>query len=229
MCGRYTLRVPFRVIAEALDLVVPPRADVDGLTGRYNVAPSQEVPAVRVGADGAPDVVGLSWGLLPAWAKDPKTTRRPINARADGVDTKPTFRAAFKRGRCLMPADGFYEWRTNEDGTKQPYFIRLAGGEPFAFAGLSETWHPRDDDAIESCALVTTDPNDAMRPVHDRMPVILRGDEAKRWMDPKTPHDALLKLLKPYDGELRLDAVSTRVNNARNDDDELREEIQSVM
>ena len=228
MCGRYTIRVPFRVIADALDLVVPPRDEVEALTGRYNVAPSQTVPATRAGPDGAPDVVGLSWGLLPAWAKDAKSVRRPINARADGVDTKPTFRAAFKRGRCLLPADGFYEWRLNEDGTKQPYFIRLANDEPFAFAGISERWHARDDDAIESCALITTTPNDAMRPIHDRMPVLLRARDAKRWLDPKTPHDELLALLKPYDGAMRLDAVSTRVNNARQDDAALKDEIDAV-
>lgn len=225
MCGRYTIRVPFRVIAEALELVVPARDEVEGLTGRYNVAPSQTVPAVRPGGDGAPDVVGLSWGLLPAWAKDAKGARRPINARADGVDVKPTFRNAFRRGRCLMPADGFYEWRANEDGTKQPYFIRLADNEPFAFAGLSESWHGGE---VESCALITTTPNDAMRPIHDRMPVILRKDDAKRWLDPKTPHDALLKLLHPYEGKMQIDAVSTRVNNARQDDATLHAEIDAV-
>jgi putative SOS response-associated peptidase YedK len=175
------------------------------------------VAAVRF--DGSHRVLSLMrWGLIPHWADDPKIGYRLINARADTVATKPSFRSAFKQRRCLIAADGFYEWQ-KRDGAKQPYLIRRADGEPFAFAGLWEHWHGADQE-IESCTIITTDANDLMRPIHDRMPVILAPADYDRWLDPAVQKaDLLQTLLRPLaEGALTAILVSTRVNNPKNDD-----------
>jgi putative SOS response-associated peptidase YedK len=211
MCGRFTLTTPAPKVTELLD--VSPL--LPGIEPRYNIAPTQPVAAARLG-DGGRELVLLRWGLVAPWAKDLKGVT-PINARADGVAYKPMFRHSFKRRRCLIPADGFLEWKA-VGGKKQPYHFRRRDAEPFAFAGIWEQWQPQGADALESCAIVTTEANELVRPVHDRMPVLLRREDFSRWLDPSTPAEQLLALLRPYPAEEMVAVpVSTRVNNARNE------------
>lgn len=214
MCGRYTIKAPPQRIAEA---VSPVRVDFAGelLGHRFNVAPSQAVPVVRV-ADGAGELAALEWGLLPTWAKSLKGMQRPINARAETVASNGIFRGPLRKRRCLLLADGFYEWKRSDAG-KQPFHIRRPDDEPFAFAGLWDRWG-RGADAVESCALITTEPNDVMRPIHDRMPVILTKRSAAAWLDAEADVDHLLGLLRPYAGKLEAYPVSVRVNSPRNDE-----------
>jgi putative SOS response-associated peptidase YedK len=165
VCGRYTLKAPKKAIAEAFDL-----ADVPPLLPRYNIAPTQPVPVVRLDpASGERGLALLHWGLIPSWADDPAIGHRLINARAETVAEKPAFRSAFKRRRCLVVADGFYEWK-RENG-KTPYYFRLKDDSPFAFAGLWDRWE-KGDELVASCTLITCEPNGVVAPVHDRMPVI---------------------------------------------------------
>jgi putative SOS response-associated peptidase YedK len=165
MCGRFTLRTTPHLVAEQFDL-----AGVPDFSPRFNIAPTQQVLAVGL-QDGTRHGSFLRWGLISPWAKDTKIGNSLINARADGLADKPSFRSAFKRGRCLVIADGFYEWR--KDGkAKQPFFIRMKDNRPFAFAGLSEHWS-KGEKPIDSATIITTDPNQVMAPIHDRMPVIL--------------------------------------------------------
>ena len=167
MCGRFTLRKPAGEVAEAFD--VP---EVFEYPPRFNIAPTQDVPVIRLAADRAVRDLGLlHWGLIPSWAADPAMGNRMINARAETVATKPAFRHAFKAKRCLVVADAFYEWR-KLDGRKQPYLIHLRDDRPFAFAGLWERWD-RGGEPIESCTIITTEANELMTPIHDRMPVIV--------------------------------------------------------
>jgi putative SOS response-associated peptidase YedK len=216
MCGRYTLATRKEEIADQLPLF-----DVPELEPRYNVAPTQSVAAARIVADGARrEIALLRWGLIPSWADDPAIGNRMINARADTVAEKPAFRAAYKKRRCLILADGFFEWQKT-GGKKQPYFIHLQDGQLFAFAGLWEHWH-RDDQTIASCTIVTTEANDLLRPMHDRMPVILHPADYERWLDPANQTGAgLAELLRPYPAEeMTFHPVSTLVNNPRNDSPE---------
>ena len=221
MCGRFTLRTPAYRIAEAIGVEV--RAN---LQARYNIAPSQDVAAVRrAGGDGGRELVMLRWGLVPYWAKDPSIGGRMINARAETVAGKPAFRAAFRRRRCLVAADGFYEWQKRDGGAKQPYHIRLASDEPFAIAGLWERWRAPESgnhggEALETCTLITTAANRALAPIHHRMPVILPPAAHDAWLDPQPPSaDALMALLAPYPADaMTAQAVGRHVNNARNDD-----------
>ena len=174
MCGRFTLRAPASVIAEQFALFeVPP------FTARFNIAPTQPVPVIRMrpgpslrARRGSRELVWLRWGLVPGWAKDPAIGSRLINARAETAAEKPAFRTALRQRRCLVAADGFYEWQ-QAGRTKQPYFIHLRDDRPFAFAGLWEAWEGADHAWLETCTLLTTGPNDVVRPIHDRMPVIL--------------------------------------------------------
>jgi putative SOS response-associated peptidase YedK len=212
MCGRFTLRAPASVVAEQFALFeVPPFAP------RFNIAPSQPVPVVRLTpgrAGNGRELVWLRWGLIPAWAKDAAIGNRLINARAETVAEKPAFLSALRRRRCLVAADGFYEWqRTGQ--RKQPYFIRLRDDRPFAFAGLWESWEGPDSSQLESCTLLTTEANELMRPIHDRMPVILPADGYRAWLDPTVEQpEQLLPLLRPYPAEeLTAEAVSTFVNS----------------
>ena len=222
MCGRYVLNTPRDVIRERYrierDLAV-----LDRLFQRFNIAPSQPVAAIRLGPeDGRRELVALRWGLIPPWAREPKTDYSTINARAETVAVKPAFRHVFRR-RCLIPADGFYEWARRPEGqAKQPWYITLADGEPFAFAGLWERWEPRagaEGEPVESCTIVVTDANGCMQPIHDRMPVILQPADYDRWLDPagKNPEE----LLKPYPEELMTRRpVSSGVNSPKNDEPE---------
>ncbi len=187
---------------------------------RYNVAPSQPVATVRNKDQGEErEVVLLRWGLLPHWAKDPAMGARMINARAETVAEKPSFRAAYRRRRCLIPAWGYYEWRKVEGG-KQPYYIYMKQDKPFAMAGLWEHWQDAEGTQIESCAIITTEANPLTRPIHHRMPVIIAKEQIDRWLDPSVEGgDALGGLLKPYsDAEMAAHPVSTHVNRPANND-----------
>jgi putative SOS response-associated peptidase YedK len=166
MCGRFTLRTPTKDIVKAFGLTEAP-----DLKPRFNIAPTQQVAAIRLDAEvGIRRLSLLRWGLIPSWAADPSIGYPMINARAESVAIKPAFRSAFKKGRCLIVADGFYEWK-KVGKNKQPYFIRLKDDEPFAFAGLAEHWH-RGEQTIDSATIITTEPNELMETIHDRMPVI---------------------------------------------------------
>lgn len=213
MCGRFTLRTPMNKVAEVFGL-----DDMPDIEPRYNVAPTQPVVAVRLRPEAEKrELALLRWGLIPHWADDPSIGNRMINARAETVAGKPAFRQAFKKRRCLVVADGFYEWKKT-DGKKQPYYIRLKDDQPFGFAGLWERWS-RDGEEIQSCTIVTTEPNELMKPIHNRMPVIVQPDDYYRWLDPAFDDGAPLQpVLQRYPAEL-MEAypVSTLVNNPRNE------------
>lgn len=191
------------------------------LEPRYNIAPTQPVAAVRRSeSDGSREMVLLRWGLVPPWSKDPASGPGMINARSETASSKPSFRSALRRRRCLVAADGFYEWQRS-DGRKQPFYVCLRGGGPFALAGLWERWKPPGGGKpLESCTLLTTEANELLAPVHDRMPVILPVDEYDVWLDPAIESaEPLGQLLRPYPSEeMKVYPVSTRVNNPRNDE-----------
>jgi putative SOS response-associated peptidase YedK len=214
MCGRFTLRTPARDLVEVFELLREPE-----LSPRYNIAPTQNVAVVR--QDGkSRELSMMRWGLVPAWSKDPKAGPPLINARSETIATKPSFRTAFKRRRCLIPADGFYEWQKQADSkTKIPHYIRIAKDRAFAFAGLWETWHTGDGSALDSCTIVTTEANELMRPLHDRMPLILPEENYAEWLDPKNENVLeLVALLRPYSsGEMTAFPISTMVNSPRNE------------
>jgi putative SOS response-associated peptidase YedK len=220
MCGRFCYFSPAEAVTRLFGARVP-----NDPAPRYNIAPTQDAPVIRADADGR-TLVGLRWGLVPFWAKDPKIGNRMINARGETVAAKPAFRAAFRKRRCLVIADGFYEWQKVAGG-KQPWLIAQADGEPFAMAGLWESWRPAEDAApLETCTIITTAANDMMRPLHDRMPAILDGAAIDRWLDPAAEPAALEPLLAPApDGILRAVPVSRRVNSPANDDPALIEPV----
>lgn len=228
MCGRYTLYSSPQDIAEYFDLDGAP-----DLQRRYNIAPTQDVPLVRpaseeegeASSDGPRELVAARWGLVPFWADDPDDLPTMINARAETAADKPAFRVAFSRRRCVLPASGFYEWRPTGNG-KQPYHIRRADETPLAFAGLWERWRSDDDGReLESCLIIVTEANDLLRPIHDRMPVILSREEIAAWLAPEAGREELESLLRPYPGDdLRGHPVSRRVNSPQNDDPSLVQE-----
>jgi putative SOS response-associated peptidase YedK len=224
MCGRFALKLSPATLKALFVLDQAP-----DYSPRYNIAPSTPIVAIRM-VDGQRRADLLRWGLIPHWAKDEKIGYSTINARAETVAVKPAFREAFRRRRCLIPADGFYEWQA-QPGTKakQPYLISRADGAPLAFAGLWERWHPPQGLLVESCSIIVTAANALVQPIHDRMPVLLDPGDFKTWLDPDNhdPH-ALTGLLRAYPAE-RMQAVPVgmRVNNPRNDDAELIEEIRS--
>jgi putative SOS response-associated peptidase YedK len=215
MCGRFTLKVKPRELEAGPFHVVDVPAD---LPDRYNVAPSQAVAVIRP-AGGTRRLAFLRWGLVPHWEQPTDRPKGFINARAESAAEKPAFRDAFRRRRCLIPATGFYEWRPAAPRQpKQPYLFRLPEGRPFAFAGLWDEWHGPDGEPLESCAILTTDANDSVRPVHERMPVILSPDGFGAWLDPKAQPAAVKALLRPYPGDLEAVEVGPWVNNPKNDD-----------
>ena len=208
MCSRYFLDADGNVIAYTF--AVPENTAV---RRRYNIAPTQEAPVVRVGAGGARELALLRWGLVPSWAKEPGVGTKMINARSEGVESKPAFRAAVRSRRCLVPATGFYEWK-GLPGRKQPYAITIE--RPlFAFAGLWETWSPQGGKPVETFTILTTDANPAIAPVHDRMPVILPHDAEEAWLTGDT-QDALA-VLAPYANDTKLRAVGPAVGNSKNE------------
>lgn len=224
MCGRYSLYTDYRTILERFD-IEETSLEEGAYVPSFNVAPTQQVVAVVSG--GKRNRLGLlRWGLIPPWAKDEKIGSKMINARSETVAEKPSFRNSFKKKRCLVVADSFYEWKRS-DNQKTPMRIRLKSGEPFAFAGLWESWKSPDGKTINSCTILTTGPNDLMKDIHDRMPVILTKEQEKVWLDPKE-HDpeVLGSLLKPFEAEM-LEAyeVSDAVNSPKNNSPELIEKI----
>ncbi|MGA2061905.1 MAG: SOS response-associated peptidase [Thermoguttaceae bacterium] len=218
MCGRFSLRARnAEILAEYFGIV-----DVPLLKPRYNIAPSQPVPVVRLKpAKSKPqrEMVLMRWGLIPSWAKDAAIGNRMINARAESLAEKPAFRAALRRRRCLVAADGFYEWQEIER-KKQPYFIRFRDDRPFAFAGLWEIWEGPDHAAIDSCTIITTTASQLLRPIHERMPVILAPDAYEVWLDTAVENmDTITSLLVPFSSkEMEAYPVDTLVNKATHDE-----------
>jgi putative SOS response-associated peptidase YedK len=213
MCGRFTLTTDREQLEERFSF----HAANLSFTPRYNIAPSQAVFTV-IGDEKGNRGGLLRWGLIPSWAKDAAIGNRMINARAETVAEKPSFRRALQQRRCLILADGFYEWR-QEGKKKTPLFITLTSRAPFAFAGLWETWRPQDGEAIHSCTIITTTPNPLMESIHNRMPVILAREAETTWLDRTiTEPDKLLPLLVPYP-ETLMDAyeVALTVNSPKND------------
>ena len=214
MCGRFTLATPEQDLVVQFNL-----PDIPDLQPRYNIAPTQPVAAVRVPASGEDrELVMLHWGLIPFWAKEPDLGARLINARSETVAERPAFRAAFRRRRCLVPADGFYEWQ-KQNGSKQPFFIHLQDRRPFAIAGLWERWEEPEGGVIESCTLLTTRPNELVRALHNRMPVILHPRDYALWLDPEAEDvNVLSGLFDPYPaGEMEAYPVSRYVNSPQNE------------
>jgi putative SOS response-associated peptidase YedK len=212
MCGRFTLNTPAQIIAKFFKL-----AEVPDIKSRYNIAPTQAVATVTI----APKKMQrqlqfMRWGLIPSWAKDAKIGNWMINARSETVAEKPAFRSAIKYRRCLIVADGFYEWQ-QQGKTKQPYYFQMADSQPFAFAGLWEKWESPEGEKIASCSIITTAANETVGPVHDRMPVILPDSTWEQWLDPAINNSQqVLPLLKPYDPTaMKASAVSAIVNNPK--------------
>jgi putative SOS response-associated peptidase YedK len=232
MCGRFTLTQSATAIADHFEL-----DDLSTLAPRYNIAPTQPVAVIRAGSgrqsSGDRQLTHQVWGLIPAWAKDPAMGAKLINARAETLAEKPSFRSAFKYRRCLIPTDGFYEWQRIEK-RKQPYLFGLVDRQPFAFAGLWEHWQSADGSEIESCTIITTAANSLMRSIHDRMPVILQPQDYQHWLDPlEQKGDRLQSLLRPYEPSSDLAAliaypVSVTVNNPRHDSPDCIEPIEGV-
>ena len=213
MCGRFAFYSP----TEAAAALFGVEGSVD-VQPRYNIAPTQYVAAIRNGADEQRELVKLRWGLVPFWAKDPSIGNRMINARAETVAEKPSYRNAYKHRRCLVLADGFYEWHRQGD-IKTPYYISLASGEPFALAGLWENWTDKDSgESLQTTTLITTDANEFMAPLHHRMPVILEAATATDWLAGSRD---LLDDVAAITPPLQAWPVDRRVNNARNEGDDL--------
>ncbi len=214
MCGRFTLTQSAEAIAETFELDEIPR-----FAPGYNIAPSQPVPVVRLNNETQKrEFDYLYWGLIPSWSKEMSIGAKLINARSETVTEKASFRTAFKRRRCLIASDGFYEWQ-RQGSKKQPYYFHLDDQQLFAFAGLWEYWHSAEGDEIQSCTILTTAANEKMRPIHNRMPVILDKTNYDLWLDSTIQSaDRLLPLLRPYpDAGLHFYPVSLQVNSPRND------------
>lgn len=219
MCGRFTLTLDPGEIQELLDL----GPFIHIIQPRYNIAPSQPIPIVK---DHQTRSVELyRWGLVPFWADDPEIGNRLINARSETVSEKPSFRAAFKYRRCLILADGFFEWHVERKGsTKIPYLFKLNNDHPFTFAGLYEHWEPPEGGELHTCTILTCSPNKLVSQYHSRMPVMLGKDSRWAWIDPEIKGSALLDLLRPYPAdEMRCFPVSPLVNSTRNDRPEILE------
>ena len=223
MCGRFALLTPGEELVAQFGVNQIP-INVSMIAPRYNVAPTQPVVVVRdastssASAADQRELTFLQWGLIPSWAKDPKIGSRLINARSETVSEKPSFRAAFKRRRCLVLADGFYEWQ-KLNGKKQPTFIHMADQRPFALAGLWETWHSPDGGELDTCTILTTTPNELMTPIHNRMPVILEPEDYNTWLSPGDQPNIAMHLLRPFSSEkMAAYPVSTWVNSPAHDD-----------
>lgn len=226
MCGRFTQYSKIEFIQKILrgeirirEIPVPD----------YNIPPTKEVVASRVNLnDNVREVIQLKWGLVPSWAKDEKMAARMINARCETVHEKPSFRSAFKKQRCLIPADGFYEW-LKIDGKKQPFYIYRKDKQPFIFAGLWE-YNNKFGEPVETCTIITTESNEMMKPIHERMPVIIDEESFDEWLNPSNQcTDGLRGLLKPYDyKKMEMYPISTVVNSHRNNSQELLKQIDIV-
>ena len=208
MCSRYFLDADGNIIAYTFRVPL-----TDRIKRRFNIAPTQQAPVVREGAAGR-EVALLRWGLVPFWARDLKVGTSMINARSEGIEAKPAFRDAVKSRRCVVPATGFFEWE-GEPGRKQPYAITVPGLELLALAGLWERWRPAEGDPVETFTIVTTEANESVAKIHDRMPVILPLDAVDTWLT--APPDEARALLKPYAGPLVLRPVGKHVSNVNNE------------
>lgn len=214
MCGRFAFYSP----GEATAALFGATGSID-FTPRYNIAPTQDIAAIRLGEDGEKELVTLRWGLIPFWAKDPAIGNRMINARAETVAEKPSFRAAYKRRRCLVLADGFYEWHKEESGPKTPYFIARADDQPMAFAGLWENWHDKETDVdVQTATVITTQATEFMSALHARMPVVLDPATADSWL---AGDNELLDFAAEFSPKLKAWPVNRRVNSPKNEDKDL--------
>ena len=214
MCSRYFLDADGNIIAYTFRVPLNER-----IKRRFNIAPTQEAPVVRAAEGGGREIALLRWGLVPYWAKDLKVGTKMINARSEGVEAKPAFREAVKRRRCIVPASGFFEWQApvgqGEGGRKQPWAITVPDMPLFAFAGLWERWMAPAGEPVETFTIVTTDANEAVARIHDRMPVILPMDAIDTWLT--APADEARRLLRPYAGPVNLRAVGKHVSNVNNE------------
>lgn len=224
MCGRFAFYSPHEAVTRLFGVAGAPEVEP-----RYNIAPTQYIATVRADGQGARGLAMLYWGLVPSWAKEKSIGARMINARGETLREKPSFRNAYKRRRCLVLADGYYEWQRS-GGVKQPYFMSFASGEPFGIAGLWESWRdPVSGEPLESCCLVTTAPAASVAHVHDRMPVIVPAPAYPEWLDPRNADvERLDRLLVPWAGDgLAARPVGRRVNDARNQGPDLLEPLGS--
>ena len=218
MCGRFAQRTDPKRVAKQFGV-----EDVPELEPRYNIAPTQEILGVSESEEGR-EMAFYKWGLIPSWAKDTSMSARLINARSETVREKPAFRQAFKQRRCIIPADGFYEWQRTE-GRKQPFFFQMLDESPFGFAGLWEQWKGEEGQVINSCTILTTEANEVLRPVHDRMPVILHPDDYSLWLDHDVRKLEMVEdLLRPYPADQMASyPVSTLINSPRSQGERLIE------
>lgn len=223
MCGRYTL-INLARLMELFPWITQPPIE---FAPRFNIAPTQ--PILAVASDHPDQYDHFFWGLVPPWAKDPSVGSKMINARAETLAKKNAFKNAYRRRRCLIPADGFYEWTTGADGkTRQPMYLRMKSGRSFALAGLWESWQDDKGNELRSATIITTPPNKQLAPLHDRMPAILSGKDLQRWLECSDAPDArpVDDLLAPWSGEeLEISAVSIKVNAARNEGADLIEPL----
>ena len=223
MCGRYRLTAKKRYLRDHFGLAEEPHWEP-----RWNIAPTQQVATIRQHRAEPVRIFGLMrWGLIPSWAKDQSFGLKTINAMAETAADKPSFRDSLKRRRCLIPADGFYEWKRIGPKEKQPYNIGLTTGSVFAFAGLWDRWQDPNNNMLETCTILTTRPNALVADVHDRMPAILRKEDYECWLDPgMTDAQTVLDCLKPFDARLmKKHPVSAHVNRPENDDEECAREV----
>jgi putative SOS response-associated peptidase YedK len=223
MCGRYRLTAKERYLRDHFGLETDPPWEP-----RWNIAPSQQIATIRQHPADPTRIFGLMrWGLIPYWAKDKSFGLKTINAMSETAGEKPAFRDAIKRRRCLIPADGFFEWKRIGPKEKQPYALGLSTGSLFAFAGLWDRWRDPNNNITESCTILTTPPNSLVADVHDRMPAMLRMEDYEWWLDPGiTDAKGVLDCLKPFDARLmKKYPVSTRVNRPENDDEECTRQV----
>jgi putative SOS response-associated peptidase YedK len=225
MCGRFARRSTQEILADWFGV---PLEEMPWFEPTFNAAPQSTQPVVRLNRDtGGREFALLKWGLVPFWAKDAKVGYTTFNARAEEAPAKPAYRDAFKKRRCLVPADAFYEWRRIDAKSKQPYAFATKAGEPCAFAGLWESWKPKDGSPLETFTILTTDPNALVEPMHNRMPAILEPHDYERWLDAGDPSRPPVDLLRPYPAEkMRAWRVSDRVGNVRNNDATLLDAIE---
>jgi putative SOS response-associated peptidase YedK len=214
MCGRFTSLLSPELLTAIYGVLVPPSLLLEP---RYNIAPSQPVLVVRQDISGHRELAPIGWGLIPSWAKDPSLGHSLINARAETVAEKPSFRSAYRHRRCIIPASGFYEWLPVGE-SKQPWYIKGSEDQPLSLAGLWEHWKSPDGSVIETCTIITTNANELMAPLHDRMPVIFPLESIAAWLEPNARQDEVTNLLRPCASELLAAyPVSNLVNNPRFD------------
>lgn len=214
MCGRYVVNTTKEILKKKFKVKDVP----DMKLQRFNIAPTQNIPVVRF-VEGEREISLLHWGLIPSWAKDEQLAAKMINARSETVTEKPSYKKAFQQRRCLIPASGFYEWKKTREG-KEPFYFYMKDNGLLAFAGLWDSWRNPDNELIESCTILTTEANDVLKPVHDRMPVILNESDYDLWLDADVrKQDLRLELLNPFSAqEMKSHSVSTLVNSPKNDD-----------